>query len=83
MTNVDEQTRGLYKNGMAFTLTLQPDMELRLRTVAHAEHRSIHKTVELAIEEYLERRDHREEVLRIFREVRERDKEFFEMLGYR
>ncbi len=80
MTVVDAEPPELYKNGIAFTLTLQPDIELRLRTVAHAEHRSIHKTVELAIEEYLERRDHREEVLRIFREVRERDKEFFEML---
>jgi predicted transcriptional regulator len=68
---------------MAFTLTLQPDIEERLRTVAHREHRSVHKTVELAVEEYLERRDHREEVLRIARQVFERHKEFFEMLGDR
>jgi hypothetical protein len=80
---LDRTPAELYKNGMAFTLTLQPDIEGRLRTVAHAEHRSVHKTVERAVEEYLERRDHREEVLRIARQVFERHKEFFAMLGDR
>lgn len=74
---------GLYKFGMAFTLTLKPEVEQRLRAVAEAEHRSMHKTVELAIEAYLDRQERDEWTRAAARRVRERNAEFYNMLGDR
>jgi len=68
---------------MAFTLTLKPEVEHRLRETAAVEHRSVHKTVERAVEEYLAREAHRAEVRAIARRVFEEDAEFFKMLGDR
>lgn len=45
----------LYNFGMAFTLTLKPEVEQRLKELAEAEQRSMHKTVEVAIQAYLDR----------------------------
>ena len=73
----------LYKICMAFTLTLPPDIEQQLRLCAAEERRSVHKTVELAVHEYLERRTHRKLVLATFRRVMDEDGEFFEALGDR
>jgi hypothetical protein len=53
------------------------------RARAAAEHRSVHKTVELAVEEYLQRGDHRAEVLDHFHAVIARNREFFQALGDR
>jgi len=68
---------------MAFTLTLRPEIETELRERAASEHRSVHKTVELAIEEYLHGRSHREEALAHFRSALSRNKEFYDQLGDR
>jgi hypothetical protein len=65
---------------MAFTLTLRPEVEAELRERAAAEHRSVHKTVELAVEEYLLRTAHRAEVLYHAREVIAEDREFLDRL---
>ncbi len=80
---VDVSPDKLYKSGMAFTLTLKPEVEQRLRELAEAEHRSMHKTVEVAIQEYLERRERNEWTRQAARQVFEEDAEFFEMLGDR
>ncbi|MCX5068353.1 hypothetical protein OOJ91_21155 [Micromonospora lupini] len=40
---------------MAFTLTLKPEVEQRLKELAEAEQRSMHKTVEVAMRIYLVR----------------------------
>jgi death-on-curing protein len=61
---------------MAFTLTLKPEVEQRLRELAEAERRSMHKTVEVAIEDYLARAAHRAEVRAMARRVYEEDAEF-------
>lgn len=82
-TVVDAPPEGLYKSGMAFTLTLKPEVEQRLRELAEAEHRSMHKTVELAIQEYLDRQERNEWTRQAARRVRERNAEFYEMLGDR
>ncbi|MEU8190263.1 ribbon-helix-helix protein, CopG family [Micromonospora sp. WMMD712] len=68
---------------MAFTLTLKPEVEQRLRELAEAEHRSMHKTVEVAIEAYLDRQERDEWTRQAARRVLEEDAEFFEMLGDR
>ncbi|WP_165878081.1 ribbon-helix-helix protein, CopG family [Micromonospora sp. MW-13] len=68
---------------MAFTLTLKPEVEQRLRELAEAEHRSMHKTVEVAIQEYLERQERNEWTRQAARRVFAEDAEFFEMLGDR
>ena len=83
MTAVDAPTPELYKNGMAFTLTLKPDVEEQLRALAHAEHRSVHKTVELAVEDYVARREHAEELTRVFRQAAARHGDFYRELGDR
>jgi hypothetical protein len=66
---------------MAFTLTLRPEVEAELRERASNEHRSVHKTVELAVEEYLRRTAHRDEVLYHAREVIAEDREFLDRLA--
>ena len=68
---------------MAFTLTLRPEIESELRARADTEHRSVHKTVELAVEEYLRRTEHRAEVMYHAREVLVEDREFLGQLGDR
>ncbi|MEU5780159.1 ribbon-helix-helix protein, CopG family [Micromonospora lupini] len=68
---------------MAFTLTLKPEVEQRLKELAEAEQRSMHKTVEVAIQEYLERQERSEWTRQASRRVFEEDAEFFEMLGDR
>jgi predicted transcriptional regulator len=68
---------------MAFTLTLKPDVEQRLREVAEAEHRSMHKTVELAIQAYLDRQQQDEWTRQAARRVHERNADFYNMLGDR
>lgn len=68
---------------MAFTLTLNPEIEQRLRELAEAEHRSMHKTVEVAIEAYIERRQRDEWTRQAARKVYAQEAEFFEMLGDR
>ena len=68
---------------MAFTLTLKPEVEKRLREVAEAEHRSMHKTVELAIQAYLDRQQRNEWTRDAARRVHERNAEFYQMLGDR
>ena len=73
----------LYKFGMAFTLTLKPEVEKRLREVAEAEHRSMHKTVELAIQAYLDRQQRNEWTRDAAQRVQERNAEFYQMLGDR
>ena len=83
MTVVDAEPTELYKNGMAFTLTLKPEVEQMLRTVAQAEHRSVHKTVELAVEEFLARREHHEELIRVYRRAVARHEDFYRELGDR
>ena len=65
---------------MAFTLTLKPEIEQRLRELAEAEHRSMHKTVEVAIQAYLDRHDRDEWTRQAARRVYERNAEFYEML---
>jgi predicted transcriptional regulator len=68
---------------MAFTLTLRPEIETELKERAEAERRSVHKTVELAVEEYLHRTAHRAEVMYHVREVVAEDREFLGQLGDR
>ena len=68
---------------MAFTLTLKPEVEQRLRELAEAERRSMHKTVEVAIEAYIDRQQRDEGTREAARRVRERNAEFYEMLGDR
>jgi predicted transcriptional regulator len=68
---------------MAFTLTLRPEIETELKERAEAERRSVHKTVELAVEEYLRRTAHRAEVMYHVREVVAEDREFLSQLGDR
>jgi predicted transcriptional regulator len=80
---VDAQSTNLYKNGMAFTLTLNPEVEDQLRKVAQAEHRSVHKTVELAVEEYLARSKHEEELIAVYRRAVGRHGDFYRELGDR
>lgn len=80
---VDVQTRQLYKSGMAFTLNLKPEVEQRLKELAEAEHRSMHKTVEVAVQAYLDRHERDEWTRQAARRVFEEDAEFFEMLGDR
>ena len=80
---VDDVDSGLYNSCMAFTLTLRPEIEERLRARAAEEHRSVHKTVELAVEEYLQRGDHRTEVLEHFRAATARHRDFYDQLGDR
>lgn len=80
---LDASTRSLYNGCMAFTLTLRPEIETELKERAEAEHRSVHKTVELAVEEYLRRTAHRAEVLYHAREVIAEDRAFLGELGDR
>ncbi|SCG73237.1 Ribbon-helix-helix protein, copG family [Micromonospora rifamycinica] len=80
---VDQPTDELYKSGMAFTLNLKPEVEQRLKELAEAEHRSMHKTVEVAVQAYLDRHDRDEWTRQAARRVFEEDAEFFEMLGDR
>lgn len=80
---VDVRTRQLYKSGMAFTLNLKPEVEQRLKELAEAEHRSMHKTVEVAVQAYLDRHERDEWTRQAARRVFEEDAEFFEMLGDR
>ena len=54
---VDQPTGELYNSGMAFTLNLKPEVEQRLKELAEAEHRSMHKTVEVAVQAYLDRHE--------------------------
>jgi predicted transcriptional regulator len=68
---------------MAFTLTLKPEVEQRLREVAEAEHRSMHKTVEVAIEAYLNGGERREQLLKLLRRDEEENAEFYRALGDR
>jgi predicted transcriptional regulator len=68
---------------MAFTLTLKPEVEQRLRELAEAENRSMHKTVEAAVEAYLHRQARDEWTRQAARRVFEEDAEFFDMLGER
>jgi predicted transcriptional regulator len=68
---------------MAFTLTLKPEVERRLRELAEAEHRSIHKTVEMAVQAYLDRHERDEWTRAAAQRVFEEDAEFFQMLGDR
>jgi predicted transcriptional regulator len=68
---------------MAFTLTLNPQVEQRLREVAETEHRSMHKTVEVAIEAYLDRQQRDEWTREAGRRVHERNAAFYEALGDR
>lgn len=80
---VDQPTGELYNSGMAFTLNLKPEVEQRLKELAEAEHRSMHKTVEVAVQAYLDRHDRDEWTRQAARRVFEEDAEFFEMLGDR
>lgn len=80
---VDQPTDELYNSGMAFTLNLKPEVEQRLKELAEAEHRSMHKTVEVAVQAYLDRHDRDEWTRQAARRVFEEDAEFFEMLGDR
>ncbi|SCF36683.1 Ribbon-helix-helix protein, copG family [Micromonospora matsumotoense] len=80
---VDQPTGELYNSGMAFTLNLKPEVEQRLKELAEAEHRSMHKTVEVAVQAYLDRHDRDEWTRQAARRVRERNAEFYEMLGDR
>lgn len=80
---VDQPTGELYNSGMAFTLNLKPEVEQRLRELAEAEHRSMHKTVEVAVQAYLDRHDRDEWTRQAARRVHERNAEFYEMLGDR
>lgn len=80
---VDQPTGELYNSGMAFTLHLKPEVEQRLKELAEAEHRSMHKTVEVAVQAYLDRHDRDEWTRQAARRVFEEDAEFFEMLGDR
>lgn len=80
---VDQPTDELYNSGMAFTLNLKPEVEQRLKELAEAEHRSMHKTVEVAVQAYLDRHDRDEWTRQAARRVRERNAEFYEMLGDR
>jgi predicted transcriptional regulator len=68
---------------MAFTLTLKPEVEQRLREVAEAERRSMHKTVEVAIQAYLDRHQRDKWTRQAARRVFAENAEFFEMLGDR
>ncbi|WP_432901805.1 ribbon-helix-helix domain-containing protein [Micromonospora matsumotoense] len=80
---VDQPTGELYNSGMAFTLNLKPEVEQRLKELAEAEHRSMHKTVEVAVQAYLDRHERDEWTRQAARRVFEDDAEFFEMLGDR
>lgn len=80
---VDVRTGELYNSGMAFTLNLKPEVEQRLKELAEAEHRSMHKTVEVAVQAYLDRQERDEWTRQAARRVFEEDAEFFEMLGDR
>lgn len=80
---VDVPPEELYKSGMAFTLTLKPEVEQRLKELAEAEQRSMHKTVEVAIQAYLDRRERDEWTRGAVKRVQERNAEFYEMLGDR
>ncbi|MET7875473.1 ribbon-helix-helix protein, CopG family [Micromonospora profundi] len=68
---------------MAFTLTLKPEVERRLKELAEAEQRSMHKTVEVAIQAYLDRHDRDDWTRQAARKVFAEDATFFEMLGDR
>ncbi|MFI7072783.1 ribbon-helix-helix protein, CopG family [Micromonospora maritima] len=68
---------------MAFTLNLKPEVEQRLKELAEAEHRSMHKTVEVAVQAYLDRHERDEWTRQAARRVLKEDAEFFEMLGDR
>jgi predicted transcriptional regulator len=68
---------------MAFTLTLKPEVEQRLRAAAEAEHRSVHKTVELAVQAYLDGGERREELLRLLRRDEAENEDFYHALGDR
>nr|MDT0663117.1 hypothetical protein [Micromonospora sp. DSM 115978] len=68
---------------MAFTLTLKPEVEQRLREAAEEEHRSMHKTVELAIEAYLDRRGRDVQTREAAEWAWQQHAEFYEMLGDR
>ncbi|MBY8873591.1 MULTISPECIES: ribbon-helix-helix domain-containing protein [unclassified Micromonospora] len=68
---------------MAFTLNLKPEVEQRLKELAEAEHRSMHKTVEVAVQAYLDRHERDEWTRQAAQRVRERNAEFYEMLGDR
>ncbi|WP_157779162.1 ribbon-helix-helix protein, CopG family [Micromonospora sp. WMMA2032] len=68
---------------MAFTLNLKPEVEKRLKELAEAEHRSMHKTVEVAVQAYLDRHERDEWTRQAARRVRERNAEFYDMLGDR
>lgn len=80
---VDVRTGELYNSGMAFTLNLKPEVEQRLKELAEAEHRSMHKTVEVAVQAYLDRHERDEWTRQAAHRVRERNAEFYEMLGDR
>ncbi|GAA3747394.1 hypothetical protein GCM10022379_15450 [Micromonospora maritima] len=80
---VDVPTGELYNSGMAFTLNLKPEVEQRLKELAEAEHRSMHKTVEVAVQAYLDRHERDEWTRQAARRVLKEDAEFFEMLGDR
>lgn len=68
---------------MAFTLTLKPEVERRLRELAEAGNRSMHKTVEAAVEAYLDRQERDEWTRTTARRIFKEDAEFLEMLGDR
>lgn len=80
---VDRWSGGLYNFGMAFTLTLKPDVEQRLRELAEAENRSMHKTVEAAVEAYLDRQERDEWTRTTGRRVLRENAELFKQLGDR
>ncbi|WP_422744512.1 Arc family DNA-binding protein [Micromonospora sp. WMMD754] len=62
-------------------MNLKPEVEQRLKELAEAEHRSMHKTVEVAVQAYLDRHERDEWTRQAARRVLKEDAEFFEMLG--
>ncbi|WDZ85994.1 hypothetical protein [Micromonospora cathayae] len=64
-------------------LNLRPDVEQRLKEIAEAEHRLMHKTVEGAVQANPDRHERDEWTRQAARRVLEENAEFFEMLGDR
>jgi predicted transcriptional regulator len=80
---VDSGSDASCNSCMAFTLTLKPEVEERLRALAEKEDRSMHKTVERAVEEYLSRREADEWTRQTARQIYADHAELFKLLGDR
>jgi predicted transcriptional regulator len=80
---IDEPGSESPGSGGAFALNLKPEVEQRLKELVEAERRSMHETVEVAAQAYLDRQERDEWTRQAARQVFEENADFFEMLGDR